>query len=406
MNRYVSLIILLSLCGSLGAQEKGPVFRFTLENILSAGSVDETNPYNPDNMLGIDEVADTVRLTVETEGDRDGLVHYGISGRLTADSAGDTDSDIREAWISLGRDFSSMIKIGRQKAAWGKGYVWSPADYINRPKNALDADDPVQGRTMVLGEVPFRNGSFSAVVIPDPEDDTPFGTEFENVFSAVRFSCLIRDTDLALAGGLGPEGEKKAGFSLSQPAGTVIITLEASWSTCPGRKYYSFTSDPLSGPYYTEEGDEYKLSGILGFNVQTAAGNGFLSGELYYDESGWDEDEMDAYCRLYALAAGDPVLYGKLYGELTEQYVPARMGRLYGYLSYSHTIRDFHTLACSAVYAAQDSFVYMIPSYTYTGIADTDIRAEVLVPAGNTDDGEGSLFMTHSVFSLWLTVYF
>jgi len=390
----------------LPAQDGMPVFRFTLDNILAITALDESNPFNPDNFLEIDEISNTVRLTAETEGDLDKLAHYGLTGRLTLDSAGDTDSELREAWVSLGRDFGSMIKIGKQKAAWGKGYVWSPADYINRPKNALDTDDPVQGRTMVLGDIPFANGSFSAVFIPDPDDDTHSGTELKDSFSALRLSRLIHDTDLAVVAGLGPDNEKKYGFSLSQPAGSVILTFEVSWSTYPDKKYYTYTSDPLNNTYFFTEDDDYKVSGVLGFNYRTAGGDGFLTGEIYYNESGWDGKEMESYLRLSELASGNTAVYGWLYEELIGQYVPARMGQRYAYLSYTHTVHDFYTMGCSAIHSFDSSFTYITPSFVYTGINDADIRAEILIPAGNTDDGEGSLFMTHPVVSLWLTVYF
>jgi hypothetical protein len=98
--------------------------------------------------------------------------------------------------------------------------------------------------------------------------------------------------------------------------------------------------------------------------------------------------------------------YAWLYGELISQYVPARMGQWYVYVSYTHTLDDVYTVGCSAIHSIDDSFTYVIPSFTYTGIDDADLRVEALVPAGNVDDGEGSFYPTHSTVALWLTVYF
>jgi hypothetical protein len=403
----IALRCLLTLCFLSSAYGEDDIdFRFTLDTILSGTTVNEKAVTNPGNILLIDEFSNLIRFTAEAEGDMDGLVHLGINVRATADSDGENDTEVREGWISVGTDISPMIKIGKQKVAWGKGYIWNPVDYINIRKNALDFDDPVAGRTMVYVDIPFADTSISGVYLPDPEDDTPEANEFKDALTAVRVSSLLHDTDIALVAGWGPENEKKIGISLSQPLYDLILTFEASWSTYPLKRYYTYTPIPLVEPYYEIFEDEYKLSAVLGFNYQMAGGNGFLVGEIYYDEAGYNKEQMEAYHDFCVLASQDLAVAALMGEELISLYEPARMGQWYAYLSYTHTFKDDYTAGCSVISNLNDSFSYIIPSFSYTGVTDVDMRLEVLIPAGHTGKGEGSLYPTHSTVALWLTVYF
>ncbi len=401
----ILIYIVLSLLPFTLFGQDSPDIRFELEDIFSTAVVRSDLPVNPGNQLGVDEISNSIRFNLLIDGDRDDKVHYGLSARLTASAGGKTDTELREAWVSIGTDISPLLKIGKQKAAWGKGLIWTPTDYINNKVNALYLDDPVAGKTMIYAEYPFNSGSITAVYLPDPEDDSIAGNTFDKGLAAMRFNVLWKEADISFTAGLGPQEAWNTGGSVSYPIGSFIVYAEANIGQNPDKRYYYYTPDPNSQPYYTVFPDNYLISAVIGGN-RSIGENGFITFELYYDEAGYDEDSMKGYTDLLELTASSPLVYYDVYHELLEQYVPSRLGQMYGYISYNYIYEQIHSFTISAIYNIQDSFSYVIPSYQYTGLKDTDLSLDIFIPAGSTDDGEGSLFMTHSVITVRLKVYF
>ncbi|MFC1582564.1 hypothetical protein ACFL4W_03385 [Planctomycetota bacterium] len=385
-------------------------YRFVLEDILSATTINQQTETNPANVAGIDEVLNIVRCTAEANGELHPQASFGIHARLALDSAGDSQTELREGWISLGNDTSPMLKIGRQKAAWGLGFVWSPTDYVNLSKNVLDPDDPVTGRDMMLFEYPWQinddtDGSFTLIWLPDPGDDTDMGQEMKDALIAGRAYVYWKETEIALTASLGPENERNIGLALSREIFEFMVNLEVNLGNAPLKRYYYFTTDPNANPYYDVFENDTQVAAMLGV-TRSIGENGFFRAELLFDGGGYTKNEMEGYRQLLELTAANPLVFQKVYAELLGQYTPGHMSQLYGYFAWDHTFADDWNASVSMLSAVQTFFAYVTPAITYTGIQDVDISAQIMIPAGNADDGEGALLPTHSVFSLWLTGYF
>jgi hypothetical protein len=134
-----------------------------------------------------------------------------------------------EAYVSFKPSPSFTLNIGKKRQSWGKGYVWNPVAFVDRPKNPDDPSLAQEGFVVLSADFirsfdgPLRTLSVTPALIPVYEHVNADYGRNGRVNTACKLYLLLYDTDidvLFLGGGSRPG---RIGVDLSR---NVISNLE------------------------------------------------------------------------------------------------------------------------------------------------------------------------------------
>ena len=148
-----------------------------------------------------------------------------------------------EAYVSVKPSSSLKVETGKKVMRWGKGYAWSPAAFVDRPKDPDDPELALEGYIVATADYiksfdgPLKTFSFTPVLLPVYENvNDGFGTRNQmNV--AGRFYFLLYDTDIDLLFLTGGSRTVRYGVDFSRNISTRGICLYPEPSEeCFGRR--------------------------------------------------------------------------------------------------------------------------------------------------------------------------
>jgi len=348
----------------------------------------EETALNRDDVLGLDENEGLLRAALgwkESHGSARVVVR-GFVERSLGGTGDQTTWTLRQAYAQYWWGTGLGLRVGKQRMAWGSGFVWNPTNRVEPPKNPINAGLEQEGTWAARMDV--VPASWAGVVLVATRGDTnvgdlPFGaTPNKREAGAIRARFLVKDTDVALvaSGGKGRPG--LWGFDVGRDVGPVSVHAEGA--------FYRGSEIAPARP----DGTFFRLAtGLL-----RAAGETALALEYFYNGEGYDDRQMEAYLSgldASFAAASDPRLPPAEQERALQRYlmgaaIPYSGGlglrRHYLQASWSRThLGGEWSLTARALVGLSDGGVALTPGVGYAPRGNLTINVDGVLLVGPAD---------------------
>lgn len=227
--RAVPLLALLLGSGPWGFADD---YELGVENFLYRST---STPLNRGNIFGLEPTENLFRLAGS------GRKAFGNFALKTAAyverQTGKNDATrmtFRQAFAEYRTESGFLVRAGRQRTAWGSGFVWNPTDRIEPPKSPANPGNERPGIDAVRLDVsPTDWASLTLVAgrakvtLTDLPGSLAKETDPEWT-GALRARLLVRDTDIALTYLAGTKREGLFGLDLGRTWGAVALHAESA----------------------------------------------------------------------------------------------------------------------------------------------------------------------------------
>ena len=310
--------------------------------------------------------------------------------------AWDTGASSYEAFVSLRPSASVSLDVGKKTLKWGKGYIWNPAVFLDRPKDPEDPALPLDGVVMATADYvrsfsgPLQTLGLTAVLLPVYRDVNPHIGRPGTVNTAGKLYLLAFDTDIDVMFQTGGSRPARFGFDLSRNVQSNLeIHAEAAFVPDDVRLVADRTAIPAPVP-------DRSVTIVVGVRYLTTT-NTTIIADLYRNGGGFRQEEMRAFYDLAgaaadAAASGDSTLLQVVrraaagYARRTpmQHYVytritqPDAFGRLY------------LTLGGASIVNLDDGSASVLPELSYKLTENLEVRWQgaLLLGRRGTEFGE------------------
>ncbi len=232
LRRARASLLLALLLGS-GLKASADDYELGVENYLYRSG---SSLLNRGNIFGLEPTENLFRLTGVG---RKAFGSFAIKASAYVErQTGRNDATsvtFRQAFAEYKTQSGFLVRVGRQKTAWGSGFVWNPTDRIEPPKSpanpsterpGIDATrmdiSPTDWASLTLvagrGEVTLTDLPGSLAREADPEWT-----------GAVRARLLVRNTDIAFTYLAGTKRDGLLGLDLGRTFGPVALHAESAF---------------------------------------------------------------------------------------------------------------------------------------------------------------------------------
>jgi len=345
-------------------------------------------PLNRGNLLALDPNEGLLRAALGWREGHGGarVVVRGFVERSVGGSGDRTRWQLRQAYAQYWWGTGLGLRVGKQRIAWGSGFVWNPTNRVEPPKNPINSGLEQEGAWAARMDV--VPASWAGVALVATRGDTaigdlPFGaTPRKRAAGAIRVRFLVKDTDLAVvaSGGQGRPG--LWGFDLGRDVGPVTVHAEGA-----------FYRGSEIAPKRPDDTFFRVAAGVL-----RAAGQTSLALEYFYNGEGYDGAQMAGYLSLLDssfAAASDPrrtpaERERALGTYLAEAGVPYSGGlglrRHYLQASWGRAgIRGEWSLTARALVGLSDGGVALTPGIGYAPRGDVTLSVDGVLLVGPAD---------------------
>ena len=303
-----------------------------------------------------------------------------------------SDSRMYESYASWQADPTSVAELGKRALHWGKGYVFSPVAFLERPKDPTDPELAREGFVMATGslvrsfEGPLQTLTLTTALVPTTSDLNPdFGAP-GYINPAFKLYGLIFDTDVdliyAAPGSRGP----RLGFDFSRNLGS-NLEIHGEWARSSDANRSLLT--PANGlAIQTRNYDSY----LLGLRYLTERDTTIVF-EFYRNGNGYSMDEMSQFYDLVRASTANAALSQPAALAASHGYNLPNTGEHYMYLKISQKepfdILDL-TPSVTLITNTDDHSFSLIPEALYTGFKNLELRLRLALNSGNvsTEYGE------------------
>jgi hypothetical protein len=303
-----------------------------------------------------------------------------------------------EAYGSIKPSSSLKVEMGKKAMRWGKGYAWSPAAFVDRPKDPDDPELALEGYIVATADYiksfdgPLKTFSFTPVLLPVYENvNDGFGNRNQlNV--AGRFYFLLYDTDIDLLFLTGGSRSDRYGFDFSR---NISTNFEVHGEFAYIRNQQKNVLDAAGKSRLVEQDAKSYLAGIrylTTFDLTTIV-------EYYHNDAGFGGNDMKNF---YAFINRGYDLYNATGNASALVNAQAMAEGAYGR---SNSMRDYlyvrvsqkepfdilyFTPALTAMMNLEDKSYSLTPELLYTGITNLELRFRTtfIIGAKNTEFGE------------------
>ena len=297
-----------------------------------------------------------------------------------------------ELYLSLKPAPSFTMDAGKKTFQWGKGYLWTPAAFLDRPKNPEDPALALEGFVGLSADYirtftgPLQVLSFTPVLLPVYRDlNAGFG-EPGHLNGAGKLYLLLYDTDVDVMFLVGGSRPGRFGFDVSRNLRS-NLELHGEWAHTP----HAIT--PFLSPTGTiEQTERPATSFVVGMRYLTERNTTFIA-DYYRNGNGYTAERMETFFELVDRAhdsvtttSDDRLLtlarraseagYGRIhpgrhyvYGRVTQ---PDALGVLY------------LTLGASAIVNAADGSHSLLPEVQYKATENLELRWLANIQRGGT----------------------
>jgi hypothetical protein len=293
-----------------------------------------------------------------------------------------TDATVYEAYVSLKPAPSLTVDAGKKTFKWGKGYLWTPAAFLDRLKSPEDPALALEGFVGFSADYirtfggPLQVLSLTPVLLPVYGHlNAGFG-EPGHMNTAGKLYLLLYDTDVDVMFLVGGSRPGQFGFDVSRNLQS-NLELHGEWTHIP------HAVGPTLGPTGTiEQRERSATSVVVGLRYLTDRNTTFIA-DYYRNGNGYTPEEIEAFFGLVDRAhdvfttTGEEGLltlarraseagYGRInpgrhyvYGRVTQ---PDAFGVLY------------LTLGSSAIVSADDGSYSLLPEVQYRATGNLELR--------------------------------
>lgn len=308
------------------------------------------------------------------------------------------EHELYEGLVTLQPNPGFTFDLGKKAYRWGTGYAWNPVAFVEKAKDAGNADLAREGFWTVSFDWirsfdgPLKTVAFTPLLLPNHGNvNSEFGREgYTNL--AARLYLLYGNTDIHFMA-LG-EGSKSARYGVdfaSNLSPNFEIHGEAAYVTdvslldvtpaCKTRQEApQDTFSYLAGLRYRTEGD----FNVIAEYYYNGAGNSEAAQRQFYEcvHRAWEADDPD-------LLAGLPLKGDLDQGPLTKPNPMRRYVNLRAWWDEPNNLLYF-VPAIQVLYNLDDNSYSISPELNYDGIDDLSLRLRLTVPIGDplTEWGE------------------
>jgi len=287
---------------------------------------------------------------------------------------------------------------GKKTMKWGKGYAWNPVAFVDRPKDADEPEQAMEGYILATAdyiksfEGPLKTFSFTPVLFPVYDHvNSDFGNN-DNLNIAGRFYFLFYDTDIDLMFLTGGSKPDRYGADFSR---NITTNFEVHGELAYVRNAPKNVLDAEGNRYQTEGEAVNYLIGIrhlTSFDLTTIV-------EYYHNDAGFTEAEMKNYYTYINsgydayLSTGNTALLGNALQLAEGGYgrANAMTDYLYARLSQKEPFDILYfTPAITGMMNLRDGSFSLTPELLYTGFTNWEFRLRTgfIVGTRNAEYGE------------------
>jgi hypothetical protein len=308
------------------------------------------------------------------------------------------DATAYEAYLSLNPAPWLTVDAGKKTLKWGKGYLWTPAAFLDRVKSPEDPALALEGFTVVSADYirtfggPLQVLSLTPVLVPVFGDlNRSFG-ERGHFNLAGKLYLLLYDTDvdvMFLTGGSRPSG---LGFDFSRNLQS-NLEIHGEWT----RAARAVTPVVSRNGTWVPAGSA-ATSFVLGLRYLTSANTTFIA-DYFRNGSGYTTAEMETYFALIErgydalLGSGDDRLLALARRASEAGY--GRMNPMRNYVYGRFAQPDvagvlYLTLGAGAIVNVDDGSYALLPEVQYKPTENLELRWRATIQSGrpHTEFGE------------------
>ncbi|MBN2409295.1 MAG: hypothetical protein JXE07_06110 [Candidatus Aminicenantes bacterium] len=300
-----------------------------------------------------------------------------------------------QGYLSLKPSPSLTVFAGKRTLRWGKGYAWSPAALVERPKNPNEPDLAREGYWMATADWTKSFGgalktlSFTPVVMPVSRSVNPAFSKKDGLNFAGKIYLLLFDTDIDLVMLAGDSIPARFGLDFSR-------NLRSNWEV-HGEIAYIRDAEKKSvdadGRIRNETRNTTAV--LLGLRYLTASEMTTIL-EYHHSGTGYRSPDMAAFYSFVDrgydayLDSGDDTLLHEAAG------LPAFGGftPMADYFFLRVMQKDpfgilYLNPAATAILNLADGSASWAPEVTYTGITNLELRLKAAILSGGSGDEFG-----------------
>lgn len=230
---------------------------------------------NRDNVFGLAPTEDLFRVTgtARKSFGRFALKASGFTERQTG-RIDTTKVDFRQAFAEYKTEDGFLLRVGKQKTAWGSGFVWNPTARLEPPKSPANPGTEQPGIDAVRMDISPTDWASLTLVAGRAQTgltDLPGSLTSESEpewTGAMRARLLLRDTDVALTYLAGEKRDGLLGLDLGRTWGAVALHAESAIyrgseidRTRPGDSFLRVATGALWNPGDSTFSFEYFFNG-------------------------------------------------------------------------------------------------------------------------------------------------
>jgi hypothetical protein len=303
-----------------------------------------------------------------------------------------------EAFGSIKPSSSLKVEMGKKVMRWGKGYAWSPASFVDRPKDPDDPELALEGYIVATADYiksfdgALKTFSFTPVLLPVYENvNDGFGNS-NKLNVAGRFYFLLYDTDIDLLFLTGGSRTDRYGFDFSRNINT---NFEVHGEFAYIRNHQKNVLDTAGKSRIVEEDARSYLAGIrhlTTFDLTTIV-------EYYHNDAGFGGDDMKNYYafinRGYDLYNSTGNAFALVNAQTMAEGAYSRSASMRDYLYVRLSQKEpfnilYFTPALTWMMNLEDKSYSLTPELLYTGMTNLELRFRTtfIIGAKNTEFGE------------------
>jgi len=303
-----------------------------------------------------------------------------------------------EAYLSFKPSPSFTLDIGKTRQSWGKGYVWNPVAFVDRPKNPDDPSRAQEGFVVASADYirsfdgPLQTLSITPVLLPVYEGVNESFGRTGRLNGAGKLYLLLYDTDIDFVFLSGGSRTNRVGVDFSR---NIVSNLEIHGEVA---FIPSYTSTAVTQTGQTSQRVQRATNWLAGLRYLTSSEVTIIA-EYYHADTGLTPAAMREFFDFVTAAEGDYAASGNAnslqqaatlaavgYGGPTPMrnyvYVRASKPDVFGVL--------YLTPAVYALLNVDDRSFSITQEIQYTLVTNVELRSQVSVIAGRrgTDFGE------------------
>jgi hypothetical protein len=253
-------------------------------------------------------------------------------------SGPEASTSIDQMWLKFNYRNSLYMTMGKQPTSWGAGFVWAPTDFINaETASPFSLSDQRLGVSLVKFQYPLDHKGMNVYGVFQTNEASTVG----GIKSLVRAEKVFEQSELAISVSSQPYGELKGGLDYSSGLKWFDVYFNVGATKNDQGLYYQrpegsedLSSDDMLGllqagvdadPDAIPENAQLEIvdrsdeilkqvsTGLIYLNSFDDGSQVIVNSEFFYNEKGYDNDEILTLLLLQNPAAFDPLHFSKRY---------------------------------------------------------------------------------------------